>query len=982
MQNTSGGPETPLLRGSLLAALLFLLPIAAQAQPSPTPEAGSIFGFLVDADTGEALIGANVVIRGTTVGTSTDLDGRYEIARLDPGLYTLEIRYIGYTTAIVSDVEVQAGFATRVDLALEPESFDLEEVVVEARAILDSDATLLRARQKSVAMSDAISAETISRSGSGDAASAMSKVTGASVLGGKYVYIRGLGDRYALTQLNGSSLPSADPDRKAFNLDLFPSSLLDNIVTLKTFTPDKPGSFSGGLVDVSTKDFPERLTFQLSASTAYNSQSTFSDVILYDGSATDWLGMDDGSRDIPSSVLDAVEAGTLPTELEALRDPEKAALLDAVSKSFNNVMAPSTREAPLSRSFSAALGNQVLLAGRPLGFNASLTYNREVSGYENGAVGRWELIGGQVDGVSGLTPVRYFGQSAPTESVTTLGYDRNGRDEVSWGGLATVAYKPHPMHSLAATFMRTQSGSSEARSLAGYWSDLTGESTFETRVLGYKERRLESVQGKGEHVLGPLTAKWKASYALNTQYEPDLRYFSNHFTLRDTDGVIDTLYQSPASLYPAPTRFFRDLSESTGDVSLDLQLPVRLGPGRNGSIKAGAARIDVDRDFNERRFEYKEGRGVRFGNFGGDIPAYFAASGVIDTTSTGRVVFGNYIKDASSPRSNYEGTQSVGAVYAMVDVPVIRSLRFVGGARYETTEMETVSGDSTLEIGKLSNRDWLPSANLIWSLGDRMNVRTAFTKTLARPTFRELAPYATFDFVGDYVFRGNAGLKRTLITNYDLRWEWFVRPGEIFAVSGFYKRFENPIERVIQTSVGNNSMSIQNVDRADVYGLEVEGRGRLGADRSFLSRFVVGANATLVRSQVRIPEEEMVVIRSADPDAGNTRSLDGQSPYLFNFDLTYEQPDASTVVSLIYNIFGDRLVTVSEGASPDIFERSRATLDVVASHSLRSGVRLKLSAKNLLDSDHTTSQRFKDQEYVYALYRTGRTISLGVSYSL
>ena len=973
--------ENRLSRTWLFAVLFLFATAPTLAASRPAPEVGSIFGFLVDSETGDALIGANVIIQGTTTGTSTDLDGRYEIAGLDPGLYTLEIRYIGYTTNIVEEVEVQSGFATRVDLALEPESFSLDEVVVEARAVQDSDATLLRSRQKAVAMSDAISAESISRSGSSDAASAMAKVTGASVLGGKYVYIRGLGDRYALTQLNGSSLPSADPDRKAFNLDLFPSNLLDNIVTTKTFTPDKPGSFSGGLVDVSTKDFPERLTFQLTASSSYNTQSTFSDLVGYAGSSTDWMGMDDGSRDIPDLVLDAT-GEPLPNELEAMRDPAKAALLDAVSRSFNNVMNPATQETPLNRSFAVSVGNQVKLAGRPLGFNASLTYGREFSGYENGSVGRWELVGGQVDGISSLTASRFFGQTAPSQSVTTTGYDRTGRDEASWGALGTLAYKPHPLHSVAATFMRTQSGASEARSLAGYWSDLSGESTFETRVLGYKERRLESIQGKGEHLLAGITAKWKASYARSTQDEPDLRYFSNHFTLRNQDGVVDTLYQSPASLYPAPTRFFRNLAETTGDYTLDFQAPVQLAPGRHLTIKVGGAYVDVDRDFNERRFEYKEGRGIQFGQFQGDIPAYFAASGVVDTTASGRAIFGNYIKDASSPRSNYTGTQSVSALYGMVDVPILRSLRFVGGARFETTEMQTVSGDSTLPAGQLSNRDWLPSANLIWQLSERMNVRAAYTKTLARPTFRELAPYSTFDFVGDYVFRGNAELKRTLITNYDLRWELFARPGEIFAVSAFYKDFRNPIERVIQTGVGNNSMSIQNVDRADVFGLELEGRRRLDFASAFLSRFAVGANATWVRSQVRIPEEELVVIRTADPDASTTRSLDGQSPYLFNFDVTYEQPGGGSVVSLMYNVFGDRLVTVSEGAAPDIFERSRTTVDLVASHTLRTGVRLKLSAKNLLDADHSTSQRFKDQEYVYSLYQSGRTFSLGVSYSL
>jgi TonB-dependent receptor len=689
--------------------------------------------------------------------------------------------------------------------------------------------------------------------------------------------------------------------------------------------------------------------------------------------------MDDGSRAIPEYLAAPIP---LPTEIEALRDGKAAAVLDRASRSFSGVMAPTPREAPLGRSFSAAVGNQVRLFGRPLGFTASATYGREFSGYDDGTIGRWELVGGQLIGIDQLTPLRFFGSSAAGSAASSSGYDQSGTDEVNWGIVGTLAYKPHPGHSVSTSVIRTQSGISQARTLAGYWVDLSGLSTFETRVLGYRERALTSVQGKGEHFLAGMTVDWRVSVARNTQDEPDLRYFSNHYTLRDGESGMDTLYQSPASLYPAPTRFFRDLTEDSRDLGLDLTIPFRSWTGLPSRIKAGAAFTDVDRTFRERRFEYTEGRGFDFGDYGGDVDAYFAAVGIIDTTSTGRFVFGNVIRDASSVRSNYDGTQHVAATYAMVDIAVLRSLRFIGGARLESTRMETISADSTLPAGLLRNDDLLPSVNLVFRLSDGMNVRGAWTRTLARPTFRELAPYATFDFVGDLVFRGNSSLRRTLITNYDLRWEWFSRPGELLAASVFYKEFQDPIERVIQTSVGNNSLSVQNVDRAEVHGIELEARSRLDRLHRALGGFQVGGNFTLVRSEVRIPDEEMTIIRAADPDARDTRRLDGQSPYLANVDVTYETASGRTVVSVLYNVFGDRLIAVTEGAAPDVFERPRTALDLVAAQEIRSGVRLKLSVKNLLDSEFRTSQQFKGREYVYALYRTGRTVSLGVSYSI
>lgn len=949
---------------------------------SQKEDRGSIFGFIVDDQDGWPLIGVNVVIKGTVIGSSTDLDGRFEIPELEAGLYTLEATYIGYTTLLIEDVEVEDGLSTRLDLTMGSSAVELGDVVVEARAVRNTEATLLRMRAKSAAVSDAISSEQISRSGSSDAAAAMTKVTGASVVGGKYVYIRGLGDRYSSTTLNGSALPSADPDKKAFQLDLFPSSLLDNIVTTKTFTPDKPGSFSGGLVDVGTKDFPDRLTVQYSVSSSVNSQTTLSDMIAYEGSSTDWLGRDNGSRALPEIVEDP--SVQLPTEFDARRDPEKAAQLDAASKAFNSVMTPGVRTAPVNRSISAAVGNKVDVFGRPFGFTLSGSYGNSFSAYSDGTVGRWELIGGEVSEINNLTSTRYFG-SDEARPVSTTGFDRKGSQEVNWGFLGTFAYKPHPRHSTSLTLMRTQSGINESRELEGYWVDLSGNSTFQTRVLGYKERSLLSVQGRGEHAFGFGTLNWRASTSDNSQAEPDLRYFSNHYTARDRDfdGVYeDTLYQSPASLYPAPTRFYRDLNEKTADLGADFSMRFRQWSGEQTVLKIGGAYTDTDRDFRERRFEYKEGRGVQYGRFEGDNDEFFSTVGIVDTSRAGQPIFANYIQEASSDRSNYDGSQSVTAFYGMLELPLTSRLKLISGARLESTEMLTVSGDSTLPRGELNNSDWLPSANLVWAVTEEMNLRLAATRTLARPTFRELAPYATFDFVGDLVFRGNASLKRTLITNYDFRWEWFTRPGEITAVSLFYKEFVNPIERVIQTSVGNNSLGIQNVDRGQVLGLEFEMRQRLDRIHRVLANFQFGGNLSIVDSKVNIPEEELAVIRAADPEGGDTRPLEGQSPYLANIDFGYNNPVSGFSASVFYNVFGSRLIAVSEGAAPDIFERSRATVDVLVAKRLVTGVRIKFSVKNLTDSAYLTSQQFKDTDYVYGSYKLGRTYSLGVSYSL
>ena len=929
---------------------------------------GKIAGVIVDQENGETLIGANVRIDGTTQGSTTDLDGRFEIASVDIGSYIVIVSYIGYNSVTVQNVDVLDGETTELNLSMSPEAIGLGEVLVEARALQNSEGALLRERQKSISVSDAISAEAISRSGSGDAASAMKKVTGASVVGGKYVYIRGLGERYSSTQLNGSALPSADPDKQSFQLDLFPSSLLDNIVTTKTFTPDKPGSFTGGLVDVGTKNYPEAFTFQVSTSSSYNTKTTLDNGFLsYQGGDADWLGFDDGTRDLPDVFLN--ENLQIPTEIEARFDPEKAAVLDQVSKAFRPEMVPTAVKAPVNSSGSLAIGDQLTLFGQPLGYTASISYSNSASFYDDGEAGRWELVGGQVDDIEGLTALRSL-------------RDSRGTEEANWGGLATLAYKFHSNHEVSATYLRTQSGTTDSRFLDGFWQDLSGNSTFQTRVLGYQERALNSLQFKGEHVIKGITAEWRASLSSTDQQEPDLRYFSNHFTIRNQGSAIDTVYQKPASLYPAPTRFFRNLQEDNQSYGLDLTVPFKGWNGLSNRFKVGGSYLDVGREFDERRFEYREAPGFSFNQFSGDANAFFANAGIIDTATNGRPVFGNYITDASSEKNNYTGDQTISAAYGMIDMFLMRKLRFIGGVRLEATRMTTASADTSLPVGLLDNDDWLPSINFVYELAENMNLRAAYTKTLARPTFRELAPYSTFDFVGDFVFSGNSRLKRTLVTNYDLRWEWFVRPGEIFAVSAFYKDFQNPLERVILTRSGNNSLSIQNVEKGMVAGLEFELRKRLDNIVPALKDVQVGANVSLVHSEVDIPDDELDIIRAADPNAGTTRGLVGQSPFLANIDVTYDRPEWGSVISVYYNMFGDRLRVVSEGASPDIFERARNTIDIIYSQKIWRGISMKFSAKNVTDTDALMSQEFNDTDYTYQIYNSGRTFSLGFTYKV
>ncbi|GAB5521435.1 MAG: TonB-dependent receptor [Rhodothermales bacterium] len=969
-------------------------------------QTGTIAGVVIDGDTGDTMIGANVSIEGTMIGTTTGIDGDFQF-KADVGTYTVLFSFIGYNPVRVQNVEVKDGEVTRLEVTMSFQTEELAEIIVEARALQNTEASLLSQRAKAAGVSDAISAEAISRSGSGDAAAAMTKVTGASVVGGRYVYIRGLGDRYTNTTLNGSTLPSADPDRKAFQLDLFPSSLLDNIVTLKTFTPDKPGDFSGGLVDVSTKTFPDAFTLQISSSLTYDSNASFNDNFLsYDGGGTDWLGYDDGARALPSALEEKDPESQLPSQAD-LRDTRRgvtneirtarADSLNAFARAFNTRMLPTIEAAPVNYSFSTAIGGTGSLFGKPLGYTGSVTYGRSYTYYDDGEFGQWALRGGSVNDVDNLIAETYFGASPNPDQVS--GADEmeldsyantQGSDEATWGLSGTLAYRLTPTNEINFTALRTQSAETQATLLAGF-RDQSRTATYLTRSLDYEERSLQTYQLRGEHAFSPLLVEWKASYGKNTQEEPDLRFFTNTADIRDFASGVDTLYSLGGGNAPPPQRFFRDLSEDNLGFKLDVTYDFKQWNGLGAKVKVGGALDASERIFRQRRFEYNEGRSIDFRDFDGDIDGYFSESslGVLDTLQVRDLVAYNaglYITENSPALANYDATRDVAAGYAMIELPLTAKLKLIGGARYETTQVESISQDErladSLRIGTLDNKDWLPSLNAVYALRDNMNLRAAAARTLARPTFRELAPFQSFDFVGGDILEGNPLLNRTLITNYDVRWEWFLNPGEILAISGFYKQFDNPIERVLRTVGEGRFISFQNVPEATVYGLEFEVRKGLASYTSnpFLSRLVLGGNFSLIQSEVDIPEEEMVIIRAADPDAEGTRQLEGQSPFLVNLNAGYENYETGTAISLYYNIFGDRLAVVTQGATPDVFEKGYADLDLTISQRYKNHWRLKITAKNLLGTNSQQIQTFKDTEYTYFGYTRSRTISVGLSY--
>jgi TonB-dependent receptor len=716
------------------------------------------------------------------------------------------------------------------------------------------------------------------------------------------------------------------------------------------------------LVDIVTKDFPDKLNFYFSSSLSYNTQSTFnSNYLSQEKSKTDWLGMDDGKREVP----DVVKEKPVPAPCFTCGAGEGSnSLLSEQTQSFSKEW-ESQRSAPgLDQSYAVGAGNQVSLGEKLLGFNAGITYSKKHRYYGDGVNNRYSLTG-DIDDASALNPEELLADQRSTETVLL-------------GGLMNLSLKLNPNHKVGFTLIRNQSGESTSRYLVGEIPRDEVGRYLQTRNIRYLERAITSNQLKGEHYfpsIKKLKVDWIASYTLSHQTTPDFSIFNNDFTF-NRQGERET--QLSPNLYLEPTRYYRDMQEDNLDLKLNFELPLEQDKANPNKLKFGTAYLTKNREFSEDWFVFN-----RYGvDFDGDIDAYFADSNMVAGKNDG--TFANFISvnDATDLQNSYTGEQNVFGAYAMIDYKVNALLRLIAGARLETTDIQVVSEDPELKEGILDETDILPALNATYSLSENANLRFGLSRTLARPTFRELAPYATFDLTTRYVKVGNPELERTLIDNLDLRYEMFPNLGEIFAISLFYKRFDKPIETVINPFAANTEITWQNQDFANVYGIEIEGRKSLKKLGSKLKNFSMGANFTYIYSETQINKGELSQIRATDPTAEETRQMFGQSPYIINSYLSYGNDSLGLEANLAFNVTGSKLVLVVGGGTPDVYEQPKPSLNFNIAKAVAKHWKLKFAVNNILNAPTIRSYQLDNEDYNFQRYTDGTNFSIGLSYSL
>lgn len=935
-------------RGGSVRAALALLFAALLVSAAPlAAQAGRIAGRVVNAQ-GEGVASAQVNVAGTQVRVSTDVEGRYTLAGVPQGTHSVTVTALSYSSKTVTGVVVAEGRTAELNVSLAPAALMLTGVTVTAQAERGSTGALLSERRNSASVVDAIGAEQMSQTPDGDAAAVVRRVPGVSVVDGRFVYVRGLGERYGNTTLNGAVLSSPIPDRKAVPLDIIPTALLESVITAKTYSPDQPGDYAGGLVQIETRAAPTERVFRLSSGMGWTQGETGSAALGYP--AGNLLGFG-GAMDLPAGLPRDAEVNGLPADAGA-----RESVVRGISGPH---WGPVGGTLPANGSLGVSFGDEVDAFGKPLGLMGTFSWASGASQPADRAERFFGVTGGAPERQTDLS-------STATARETTVGALLNGGIRLSDTDRVT------------ATLVYNHLAEAEARSLSGFYAN-RGPFLDQTR-LRYVENTLANAQLRGQHLLpfGDATLRWRLPFSFSRRYEP---------------GTRTTVYASPEE---GEARLFQDVSES-GQIlhqdledrgwnpGVDLKLPAGfLGSGATLSVGGSA---DVrDRTVYARRIRVRPI--VALGNDDAALAPneLFAAANFGD--QPGQLT----LDEATFAGDNYDSDFSVFAGYLMADFQLLPRLRVAGGARVEQASIATEAVnrlnrvEGALPRAELENVDLLPGINLTYELTPDMNLRAAASRTVARPQFRELAPYLYVDYFGGSVVVGNPYLRRTSIINTDLRWEWFLGTGSVLAASAFHKRFDDPIEPLALVLGTNPAQTYANGDRAELYGAELEARTNLGRLLPALQEFSVNANVTLVHSRTSVGQT--VIYRFDDPLTPDTvsassraRPLFGQSPYVVNAGLTWDGQRSGTTATVLFNRFGRRLDAFGGLALPDVYEEGRTQLDLTVEQQLPRGFEMKLSATRLLGQEVRYTQSFPNGDTVTTRqYDLGRAISLSLSW--
>ncbi|MFT4740395.1 MAG: TonB-dependent receptor [Marivirga sp.] len=955
-------------------SLLVILFITAST--TAFSQQGAIRGTVTDASNGEGLFGVNVVIDGTSIGAVTDFDGKFEI-KTQVGTYTIKASFVTYRTVTISEVIVASGEVFLIDnIALVEDVEQLGEVVVTAKAIRSTSEALLMMKRKSPSMMDGISAASFRKIGDSDAAAAVKRVTGVSVEGGKYVYVRGLGDRYTKTMLNGVDIPGLDPDKNSLQIDIFPTNLIDNMMVSKTAVGEMPADFTGGIVNIETKDFPEERVFNVSVGVGFNpSMHLNEDYIAYEGSNTDFLGFDNGARALPALARNS----ELPSPINSNYTEEQ--VFD-FNNSFNPTLGATQQTSFMDYSLGLSGANQISLEnGHKLGYIFSATYKSSTKFYDDIIFGEYQ---------NPIASEEYDLVYATTQNGVI------GEKNILLSGLGGLAYKTR-YSKYRLTAMHLQNGESRSAQMQIDNSDSApGQSGYSaySNNLEYSQRGLTNILLNGNHYSSDnkWEVDWRVSPTFSNIVDPDIR--KTAFTI-SSQG--DPIFSAGAG--GRPSRIWRYLNEVNvvGKVDVTHKYDVF---GEESKLKFGVSHVYKQRDYEILSYDLQ--------SFGRNPDWTGNPNEVLDDAN----IYDNgalyYASGNVKPNPNeYNSNINNLGVYLTSDFTFFTGFKATLGIRGENYVQRHTgrdvayvrdqnAGNNLVNEKVLDAFDLFPSANLIYSLSETQNLRGSYSKTIARPSFKELSFAQILDPITNRIFNGSlfqysdwdGKLTETRIDNIDLRWELFMGRSQMISASLFYKVFDNPIEMVrIPEAQTSNEFQPRNVGDGSVVGAEFEFIKSLDFISPALSKLSLNGNFTYVKSQIRMTETELDSRKNFEKSGqtiSGVRDMAGQAPYILNAGISFQDPEREFDAGLYYNVKGATLVIVGGGLFPDVYSEPFHSLNfnMNKSFGVEGNSSIGLNVSNILNDVYEEFYKgFNATPEYFSRRGPGMNISLQYSFA-
>jgi hypothetical protein len=928
---------------------------SAEATQAAAGPPGTIAGRVVNSENGQPVANARVFVAGTPLDIVTDAQGNYS-APITPGTYSISVIAPEFGSQTLDGVMVTSGQTTERAIELTPSGVELPEFVVLEPFVEGSLAAFVEEKRSSSAVTDILGAEQISRAGDSDAAGALKRVTGLTLVDGKFVYVRGLGERYSSVLLNGAQIPSPDPTRRVVPLDLFPADILEGVVVQKTYSAEMPGEFGGGTIQLRTRGFPEAPVFKVSASLGHADGTSFSEGFGYEGGSDDWTGRDDGARALPDAL------DQLRREGRFLRARSPANPTGFTDEQFEQVGEELVRPFDVNRQRIDPDHGLALSGGNAwrwgeqwkAGFLTSARYSRSFDTFDETR--------------------RYFVASNAGLEQRDQSRVQGTSTEIDLSGFLVAGIEYGEGQKLRGTSLIVRQTEDEARETRG----VQDNQPFDGYKLEWVENELIAHQLLGEHALPFLPIEgarldWLYTNARANRYSPFTREY--RFDLRE-DGE--------RRLNDRFGFVFADLVDLSESADLSLTLPWTLGERVSGSVFLGAGQLDRDRDSYIRRYTFRLPSG---------FPGLTQPSLEQIITPDGIRPGGLTLQETTTNTDTYFATQALDHRAIALDVSLYDTFRLTLGLREEDNAQEVstfsvVRPNDPPVVGGLAQVDRLPSASFTWWISGAQQLRLGYSETLSRPDFRELSASPYLDPLLDFITFGNPNLRQAQITNYDLRWEYYFSPSESVSVALFRKDFTDPIEKQLLPGAGSLLLTLANAQGATNQGIEIDGfkqlsflgrwlgrqgwAQRLRLDRPDWDNWFVSANYSWIDSNIQLDPAQSGFNTNLE------RPLEGQSPYVVNLQVGYQHPEGKREATLLYNVSGERVVQVGVDGQPDTYEQPFGQLDFNYKQKLGDEWSLRLRLRNLLDP--AVEFRQGDAANIRE-YRKGRELGLSLEWS-